>query len=193
MNSKQLRTKARKSRENNIEGMKNSLYEEYHDYINKSHIFTRKNDDKFIGFLEEKIEIETNLGREKMVMEVSSSVIGFLVLGKISANLSFWEYFFQDINNPKLVKWCQDNEIYLTVKNKKHHYSDLLFEPRNLFRLDNIYFEWVIKADFRRHSKVYKVIRRLMSKNSYYYFRNKNKKYNQKMLQKKAKKLGLYF
>lgn len=191
MNSSELRFLSKKSQQEQMQKRKNKLYNDYHELIQKSHIFAERNVDKFIEYIEERVAHKAQQGEEKVRIEVLADYLGGATIAQIHGENFYWEYFFQNINNPKLVNWCQSNEIYFVVTNKKHHYSDLPFEPFQFFKKEDVYFKWVITVDFGHHSNMCNLFNALRSKNTYYIFRNKDNKSKARMLEKKARKLGL--
>lgn len=191
MNSSELRSLSKKGQEEQMQKKKDKLYNDYHELMQDSHIFSERNVDKFIEYIEERVVYKAQQGEEKVRIVAYGDLLGGATIGQIHGEHCYWEYFFQNINNPKLVRWCQSNAVYFVVSNRKHHYSDLPFEPFQFFKKEDAYLKWVITVDFGHHSKMYNLFNALRSKNTYYIFRNKDNKSKARMLEKKARKLGL--
>ncbi|WP_349549757.1 hypothetical protein [Leuconostoc pseudomesenteroides] len=183
MNSQELRQLSKQSLEKNFENRKKRLIEEHAKLVNAGDDFVNANVEKFIVNLDLKTKSMALSGEVATIYTVNADEPRpKLNFANIADDLNKWEYFFSERNNHKLTHWCQENCIYLTVKEKYQ-------SPKK--KELNGHWKLTVKIDIQKHSWVYKKWRGMFSLNSYYRFIMIDGKKELKKLAKRARKLGL--
>ncbi|MGR8808916.1 hypothetical protein [Leuconostoc citreum] len=183
MNSEDLRNIARESNQKILEKRKETLVKKYQDFVQEGDIFVDNHVDKFIRYLDDRVKAialsgEYNSIYTREVLPPKPT----LNFANISDRLDKWEYFFTGKNNTKLKDWCNQNGIFLTVK-EKYKYEYKAIGERE-------YWTWTVKIDIQKHSSLYKKCRLLFSGDKYYKFKMKNVKSKYKAIEKRARDSG---
>ncbi|WP_349535072.1 hypothetical protein [Leuconostoc citreum] len=181
MKSQELRKLSKRKSKNIIEKRKNDLIERFQKLVKEGDTFVENNIESFIKYLDDRaVSIALNGNLSTIYTRQVWLPNPTLNYANISDSLDKWEYFFTAKNNPKLIKWCNQNGIFLTVKEK--------WEYNTKQQIDNEYWIWTFKIDLRKHSWIYRQCRLFLSGDKYYKFKMKRVKSKYKAIEKQVQK-----